>query len=227
VPASCLPSFTEISPSAIGACSPARPEVPVVKKPVVGIIPTGDEVVPPAADPREGEIPEFNGRSFRPCFAGGARRPSSFRLCGTSCPDQDAVSQALDTCDIVLLNAARRPDARITAPRPSARSEAFCTTAGHQARQAGHPRFIGGISRSSAFPDIRLRIIVIEELLRPLVAALTKRRSYDDDFEEAVLSKAVVSSLKYEEFIRVRLGYVQDRLIALSLSRGSGWSAPL
>ena len=39
---------------------------------------------------------------------------------------------------------------------------------------------------------------------------------------EAVLSSPVVSGLKYQEFVRVRLGYVGDKLIASPLNRGSG-----
>ena len=33
---------------------------------------------------------------------------------------------------------------------------------------------------------------------------------------------AVLSSLKYEEFVRVRLGFVKEQLIATPLNRGSG-----
>lgn len=36
------------------------------------------------------------------------------------------------------------------------------------------------------------------------------------------MSRAVVSTLKYQEFVRVRMGYVGDKLMASPLSRGSG-----
>ena len=39
---------------------------------------------------------------------------------------------------------------------------------------------------------------------------------------EAVLSRPVVSGLKYQEFVRLRMGRVGDRLIAAPLDRGSG-----
>ena len=39
---------------------------------------------------------------------------------------------------------------------------------------------------------------------------------------QAVLSKTVMSGLKYQEFVRVRLGQVGDRLTASPLGRGSG-----
>ena len=39
---------------------------------------------------------------------------------------------------------------------------------------------------------------------------------------QAILTRPVVSGLKYQEFVRVRMGYVGDRLMASPLSRGSG-----
>jgi putative molybdopterin biosynthesis protein len=220
-----LPSFTEISPSAIGALlAGGVREVTVVKNPVVGIIPTGDEIVPPAADPREGEIPEFNASSFAAMLRRWGAEPVVFPIVRDELSlIKDAVSQALDTCDIVLLNAgssAGREDYSAEAIR-----EVGSVLYHGLAIKPGKPAILGyrGNKPILGVPGYPVSgIIVVEELLRPLVAALTKRRSYGDDFEEAVLSKAVVSSLKYEEFIRVRLGYVQDRLIASPLSRGSG-----
>jgi len=41
-------------------------------------------------------------------------------------------------------------------------------------------------------------------------------------YAKAILTRPVVSGLKYEEFVRVRMGYVGDRLMASPLSRGSG-----
>ena len=60
-----LPSYTAISPSAIGAMIAGGVlEVEVIRKPVVGIIPTGDEIIPPCTDPKPGDILEFNGSIF-------------------------------------------------------------------------------------------------------------------------------------------------------------------
>ena len=41
-------------------------------------------------------------------------------------------------------------------------------------------------------------------------------------YVDAVLTRPVVSGLKYREFVRVRMGYVGDKLTASPLSRGSG-----
>ena len=62
----------------------------------------------------------------------------------------------------------------------------------------------------------------IEQLLKPLIEYWTKAKLSVEQSAEAVLSTPVVSGLKYQEFVRVRLGYVGDKLIASPLNRGSG-----
>ena len=65
-------------------------------------------------------------------------------------------------------------------------------------------------------------IIVMEQLLRPLVDLCLGRGAEQPVTAQAVLSRRVVSSLKYQEFVRVRLGQVGGRLVAAPLARGSG-----
>lgn len=60
-----LPSFMEISPAAIGAMIAGGVlEAEVFARPIVGIIPTGDEIISPRADPKPGDILEFNSSIF-------------------------------------------------------------------------------------------------------------------------------------------------------------------
>ena len=60
-----LPGYMEVTPSAIGAMIAGGVlALKVIRRPVVGIIPTGDEIVPPCADPRPGDILEFNSSIF-------------------------------------------------------------------------------------------------------------------------------------------------------------------
>jgi len=65
-------------------------------------------------------------------------------------------------------------------------------------------------------------IIVIEQLMKPLVDHWLKVSAQPSHYAKAVLTRPVVSGLKYEEFVRVRMGYVGDKLMASPLSRGSG-----
>lgn len=60
-----LGSYTRISPSAVGALlAGGVTELDVLRRPVVGIIPTGDELVRPCAAPKPGEVMEFNSAIF-------------------------------------------------------------------------------------------------------------------------------------------------------------------
>lgn len=60
-----LPSYMTVTPSAIGAMLAAGVgELEVLAKLVIGIIPTGDEIVPPCPNPRPGDILEFNSAIF-------------------------------------------------------------------------------------------------------------------------------------------------------------------
>ena len=59
------PSFTKITPSLCGALlAGGITKLEVIKKPLVGIIPTGDEIVPPTENPKKGDIIEFNSSIF-------------------------------------------------------------------------------------------------------------------------------------------------------------------
>ena len=65
-------------------------------------------------------------------------------------------------------------------------------------------------------------IIVLEQLVRPIIEYLCRDSGEFGKLVDATASKTIVSTLKYHEFVRVRLGYVRDKLIASPLNRGSG-----
>lgn len=65
-------------------------------------------------------------------------------------------------------------------------------------------------------------ILILREILQPLMEHLTGHSQVQKDRVEAVLSRSVLSGLKYQEFIRVRMGNVGGRLMASPLNRGSG-----
>jgi len=220
-----LASFTQISPSAVGAMIAGGVlEVPVVKRPVVGIIPTGDEIVMPTESPKEGDILEFNSSIFSAMLRDWGAEPVTFPIVKDDLAlIKQALADALASCDIVLINAgasAGRDD--YTAQAIAAVGEAPFHGI---AIKPGKPAILGyaGPKPVLGIPGYPVSgIIVIEELLRPILEILECRKLESGNYREAVLTKAVVSSLKYEEFVRVRLGYVEGKLIASPLNRGSG-----
>ena len=200
------------------------PEVCVIKAPVVGIIPTGDEIISPIADPKEGDILEFNSAIFTAMLRQWGAEPVTYPIVRDDLSlIKAALVTALSECDIVLLNAgssAGREDYSAQAIR-----EVGEVLYHGLAIKPGKPTILGCKAKTPVLgvPGYPVSgIIVIEELLRPIIEALTKKKITGTGSSEAVLSKAVVSSLKYEEFVRVRMGFVEGRLIASPLSRGSG-----
>nr|MCR5388516.1 hypothetical protein [Lachnospiraceae bacterium] len=220
-----LPAKTKITPSAIGAMlAGGVTEVSVIRKPVVGIIPTGDEIVPPTSNPGEGEIIEFNSSIISGMLGDWGAVPKVYPIV----PDnydliKKTVTDASEECDMVILNAgssAGRDD----------NSTAILGSVGKVlyhgiAIKPGKPAIL-------AYKDDKpllgvpgypvSAIIVIDNLLKPLVYEWYDLPDDTAVYEEAVLSKSVVSGLKYREFVRVRLGVVGGKMIASPLNRGAG-----
>ena len=220
-----LPCHTAISPAAIGAMIAGGVlTVSVIRRPLVGIIPTGDEIVAPCADPKPGEILEFNGAIFSAMLEQWGAEPKLYPIV----PDRleaitDALRRAAEDCDIVLLNAgssAGRED--YSAAAIGALGRVFCHGL---AMRPGKPAILGAVGSRPVLgvPGYPVSgILVIEELLRPLLDRWFRAVPAARPTASAVLTRAVVSGLKYEEFVRVRMGFVGGRLTATPLNRGSG-----
>ena len=220
-----LASHLPISPAAIGSMLAGGVlEVEVLRRPVVGIIPTGDEIVPPTADPGPGDILEFNSSIFSAMLTQWGASVKTFPIV----PDdfaqlEQALGNALALCDIVILNAgssAGREDYSADVIRKL--GSVFCHGV---AMKPGKPVILGhqGAKPILGVPGYPVSgILALEQLLKPLLDDWNGTVSAAPRLQQAVLSKAVVSGLKYQEFVRVRMGKVGGRLVASPLNRGSG-----
>jgi len=220
-----LPSHMTVSPAAIGAMIAGGVlEVEVIRKPLVGIIPTGDEIIPPCTDPRPGDILEFNGSIFSAMVRQWGAEAKVYPIVPDKFDQIKAmVAKAAAECDLVILNAgssAGREDfsARVIRELGEVLYHGI-------AMKPGKPAILGcqGAKPILGVPGYPVSgIIVIEQLLKPLIDHWLKSPGQQDQYAKAILTRPVVSGLKYEEFVRVRMGYVGDRLMASPLSRGSG-----
>jgi len=220
-----LPSYSKITPSALGAMiAGGVTSVPVIKRPVVGFIPTGNEIIAPVSDPGEGEILEFNSAIISAMLRDWGAEAIIYPIVKDNAGlIRETLKVALDECDVVLLGAgssAGRED-------HSASVIADIGTVLYHgiAIKPGKPAILGycGAKPVIGLPGYPVSgIIVLEQLVRPIIECLCRTTVNIDKYIEATLSKAVVSTLKYREFIRVRMGYVRDNLIATPLNRGSG-----
>lgn len=220
-----LPGHMTVTPAAIGAMIAGGVlELRVICRPVVGIIPTGDEIIPPCTDPRPGDILEFNGSIFSAMVRQWGAEPVVYPIV----PDdfdriKAMVEKASDQCDMVILNAGS-----------SAGREDFSAQVIRQLGQVlyhgiaikpGKPAILGcrGKTAILGVPGYPVSgIIVIEQFLKPLIEHWLKTAAQPEHYAQATLTRPVVSGLKYQEFVRVRMGAVGGRLMASPLSRGSG-----
>ena len=220
-----LPSYTVVSPSAIGAMIAGGVlEVEVIRKPVVGIIPTGDEIIPPCTDPKPGDILEFNSSIFSAMVRQWGAEAKVYPIVPDKFDEIKAmVAKAAEECDLVILNAgssAGREDYSVRVIR-----ELGEVLYHGIAMKPGKPAILGAVADTPVLgvPGYPVSgIIVIEQLLKPLVDHWLKVSAQPSHYAKAILTRPVVSGLKYEEFVRVRMGYVGDKLMASPLSRGSG-----
>ena len=216
---------TVLTPSLCGALiAGGITEIEVIKRPLVGIIPTGDEIVPPTDKPQKGDIIEFNST----VFCGMLSKINADARVFPITPDKkeqikDTIETALMECDIVLISAGS------SAGRDDYTSEIIAslgTVLVHGiAIKPGKPAVLGQIHGK---PVIGLpgypvsAIVIMDEIVSEVIAMYYGKTQYMHETVKAVLAKKIVSSLKYSEYVRVSLGRIGKKLSAFPLARGAG-----
>lgn len=199
-------------------------EIETIKKPEVGIIPTGTEIIEPEDTPVEGSIIESNSRMFENMVneAGGegvryAPVIDDYNLI------RDKVAETVDKHDMVIINAGS-----------SAGTEDYTV---HVLRELGEV-IVHGVSIKPGKPVILAIVqgkpviglpgypvsayIGFENFVNPILELFSKRKQDDKEHVEAVISKRLVSSLKHKEYVRVKVGKVGEKFVAAPLARGAG-----
>ncbi len=221
-----LPSYTEVEPAMIGAMlAGGVSKLEAVAVPRVGIIPTGDEIVPPSDSPKEGEVMEFNSAIFSSML----QRWGAEGVVYPVVPDDPsqiraALQNAADECDMVLLCAgtsAGRDDTTAAAIR------ALGEVCLHGiAIRPGKPAVLGAIGSTPVYgiPGYPVSgIIVLEELVKPVIDRLLMRERTQPESVCVKMGRRLTSSLKYREFVRATLGFGADGgLSAVPLGAGAG-----
>lgn len=101
-----LPSGRRLTVQDIGALAAMGiAEVPVCRRPVVGILSTGDELVPVKQQPAQGQVRDVNSAMLRALMEQAGAQVES---CGIIRDQEDLLDQALKTarkdCDVILLS---------------------------------------------------------------------------------------------------------------------------
>jgi len=220
-----LPSNTEIIPSALGAMIASGVlEVQVIKKPVVGFIPTGDEIITPVANPKPGEILEFNSAIVSAMLKKWGAVSKVYPIVKDNKElIIKALKKALGECDIILLSAGASKGREDFSA--AAISDVAKILVQGIAMRPGKPTILGydGAKPVIGMPGYPVSgIIVMEQILQPLVSFLSCATRVPDKYIDAVLSRPVKSTAGFFEFTRVKLGFVKNVVIASPISGGSG-----
>jgi putative molybdopterin biosynthesis protein len=224
-----VPSFEALTPAALGALLAAGVlELQVIKKPLVGFIPTGNEIVSPKADPKPGEIIEFNSTIFAGMVEDWGCESRVFPIVQDQ-PEaiEHALRVAVEECDLVLLNAGSSAGAKDYAVE--AINKVGEVALHGIAIKPGKPTILAHAKTADqVVPVIGLPgypvsgILVMELLVKDVMQLLTKSPSTEMKMIHATSSRRLTSSLKYLEFVRARIGNVNGKRVAIPLNRGAG-----
>jgi putative molybdopterin biosynthesis protein len=225
-----IPGNTKLRPVDLGSIlAGGVREISVRKKPVVGIIPTGTELVPIGKDPAPGEIIEFNSTIFASMVEEWGADPTVFPIV----PDdydviKTTVEKAVSQCDVVLIGAGSSHGSEDFTSKVIA--ELGEVLVHGIATRPGKPVVLGHIKETPVIgvPGYPVSACLIMDLfVRPLILNLLGLPIPEPNCVEAVLSRDIVSSMGVDEFVRVRLGKVGDRLVATPIGRGAALTTSL
>jgi putative molybdopterin biosynthesis protein len=215
-----------ISPVDLGACAAAGlTELPVRRRPAVAIIPTGNELVPVGSKLKPGDIVEFNSLMLTGMVREWGGEPDVFAPVPDDYPAiHNAAQQALADRDLVIINAGS-----------SAGSEDYTATVVEELGQLlvhgiairpGHPVVLG---LAQGKPIIGLpgypvsAVLTAELLVKPL---LERKLGLPGNTHRArvtaSITRKVSSPMGEDEFLRVKLGRVGDKMVATPVQRGAG-----
>ena len=193
------------------------------KKPNVAVIPTGNEMVEDAKDLKKGKLMESNSRVMSALINSYGGEAYRYNICiDDESLLEETIKKAVKENDVVLVNAGSSAGTKDYTKRIIERLGKVYTHG--LAIKPGKPTILGIIEGKPVIgvPGYPVSAyIVMEKVVKEVIAKMTSISSQTRDKVKAVMTKRVVSSLKNEEFIRVALGFVDNKLVATPMDRGA------
>ena len=246
-----LPAGHIIRPVDLGAIAASgHQEIKVARKPKVAILPTGTELVPLGSDLKAGDILEYNSLVLAAQVKAMGGEPTRFPITKDDfdliC---QRVQEAARDHDLVLLNAGSSAGAEDFSARVV---EKLGTLLVHGvAVRPGHPVILGLINRKLSEEIAHLHLhqmqvlgserprndiipivgvpgypvsaaLTIDIFVEPIIAKWLGRPPKELPTETAILTRKLVSPAGDDDFVRVVVGRVGEKLLAAPLSRGAG-----
>ncbi|MCL2621322.1 MAG: molybdopterin-binding protein, partial [Defluviitaleaceae bacterium] len=216
-----LPSLHKIRPMDIGVLlSGGITNILVKTQPTVAIIPTGTELVEAGCDPKTGDIIESNSHMLGALVVGDGGVPTRF----------DIVSDDYEAIKANLLKAVGSHDLVLICSGTSAGREDFAV---HVLNEIGRV-VVHGVAMKPGKPVILAVVqgkpvigvpgypvsafIAYENFVKPILRGAKP----NDKTIQATLTRRLVSSFKHQEYVRVKVGRIGEKLVATPLARGAG-----
>ena len=197
--------------------------VVVKKKPVVAIIPTGDEIVEPGEDLNQGDIIDSNSYMLEALVSEWGGEPKRLPI----------VEDDYEKIKAVIRQAAAESDVVLTSAGSSAGRGDFIPPAIEELGELlvhgvsispGKPTALGIVDGTPVLglPGYPVSMaIAAENFLKPLLCMMLGIPVQTPRRVSASVVRKVASKLGSEEFIRVKLSHSAERVVATPLARGS------
>lgn len=222
-----LPENYVLRPVDLGACAAAGiVELPVRRRPKVAVIPTGTELVAPGSPLKPGDIIEFNTLVLAGMMEEWGADPTRWQ------PVSDDYEQLKTT----IRNAVRDNDIDIVVVNAgsSAGSEDYTARLVEElgelvvhgtAIRPGHPVVLSVVDGKPVLgiPGYPVSAAMTSEIfLKPLIERKLGVRLPAKPQVGATITRKILSPIGEDEFLRVSLGRVDEKMVATPIQRGAG-----
>lgn len=220
-----LPANHRIRPMDIGGIlAGGVMRAKVHPKPKVALLPTGTELVQPGGELKPGDIVEYNTRVFGAMVETWGGEALRWPITVDNWEKlKDSVLNAVDQADMVVINAgssAGREDFTAELIRE------LGTVLTHGAAiKPGKPVILGEVKGKPVVgvPGYPVSAFLTMDLfVKPVVYKKLGSIPPLPQTTEAIISRKMPSPMGVEEFIRVKMGQVGEKIIATPISRGAG-----
>ena len=219
-----LPSRHKIRPIDLGALlAGGITTIKVYRKPKVGIIPTGSELIEDPDRLEPGRLMESNSRVFAALTEEYGGEPNRYAIVRDN-PDllRQSIVRAVEENDMVIVNAGSSAGSKDYTVHII---EELGQVVHHGiAIKPGKPTILGVVQGKPVIgiPGYPVSAYLVFDLfMRPLIYRVTGQGRQSEYYVEATLPKRLVSSFKNAELLRVAVCYVNDRLVTTPLERGA------
>jgi len=241
-----IPAGHVLRPVDLGAIAAAgHQQINVARKPKVAILPTGTELVPLGSKLKAGDILEYNSLVIAAQVRSMGGEPTRYPILRD---DFDLICERVQAAaqdhDLILLNAGSSAGAEDFSAKVVQKLGQLLVHG--VAVRPGHPVILGTIddgpsttlapARSAGVVHRPLPVVpivgvpgypvsaalTVDIFVEPLIAKWLGRKPNELPTETATLTRKIVSPPGDDDFVRVAVGKVGDKLLAAPLSRGAG-----